>query len=186
LSMSTLMTIEERIAALAATRARISALFDELRALRERVASAKRYSNLNMPRRNINMPRLHILTPELLATVPELLQQGLSKPQIAERFGCTVGTLTVKCSNAKISLRPGGPRKPKPRCLPPIAVEAPPLVPKTLVAGPISREAKAALKARAESKGSNIVRLVSDLLEVIARDNLYDAVLDETKPETVK
>jgi hypothetical protein len=119
------------------------------------------------------------LTAEQLATVPALLLEGLHKPEIAERFGCTVGTLTVKCSKAKISLRAGGPRQPKPKPLPPPPVEAPPLVPKTLVASPITREAKAALKARAESKGKNIVQLVSDLLEVIARDNLYDAVLDD-------
>jgi len=111
------------------------------------------------------MPRPCKLTPELLATIPALLEQGLRKPEIAERFGCTPGTLQVICSLAKISLRPGGPR---PRKSKPIE---PPFF--------ISHKAMLGFRERAAAMGCSETKLARDLLEMIARDNLYDAVLDQ-------
>lgn len=115
------------------------------------------------------MPR-RILTPELLATVPTLLEQGLRKPEIAARFGCTPGTLTVNCSRAKISLRSGGPRPPK--MLP---IEPPCF---------ISRKAMIGFRQRAAAMGCSETKLASELLEMIARDDLYDAVLDPPRPNS--
>ncbi|MGY8683363.1 hypothetical protein Q2941_37135 [Bradyrhizobium sp. UFLA05-153] len=110
---------------------------------------------------------------------------GKSKAEIAEQFGCTVGTLTVTCSKAKISLRRGGRRQPK---QPPLS-EAPPLAPPSLPENEpccfISRRAMTALRKRAAAMGCSETKLVSDLLEVIARDNLYDAVLDD-QPQPTK
>jgi hypothetical protein len=106
----------------------------------------------------------HILTKELLDSVSALIEQGLRPLEIAERFGCTPGTLAVKCSKAKISLRKGGPRQPRP------PVE-------TILT--LSRKATAGLRERAAAMGCPEAKLASDLLEVIARDNLFDAVLDE-------
>jgi hypothetical protein len=110
-----------------------------------------------------------ILTAELLATVPALLEQGLGRAEIAEQFGCTPGTLTVKCSIAKISLRRSGPRQRKQPTLPPVEV---PLA--------ISSKAMERLCKRAAVKGCSETTLASNLLETIARDDLYDAVLDES------
>jgi ADP-dependent phosphofructokinase/glucokinase len=42
----------------------------------------------------------------------------------------------------------------------------------------ISRVAMSRLRQRAEAIGVNEAQLASDLLEVIAQDDLYDAVLD--------
>jgi hypothetical protein len=107
------------------------------------------------------MARQAILTREVLAGIPALVEQGLRKDDIAERLGCKVSTLQVQCSIAGISLR--GPRRFQLRVGVPLT---------------LSREAVASLSARAAAGGSNEAQLASDLLETIARDNLYDAVLD--------
>jgi hypothetical protein len=106
-----------------------------------------------------------ILTNELLANVPALIRLGLGTAEIAERFGCTPSTLQVTCSRNGISLRRSGPR-PRKKLLFETAVT-------------ISPEAMAALSARAAVKGCSETKLASDLLEVIARDDLYEAVLDD-------
>ena len=46
----------------------------------------------------------------------------------------------------------------------------------------LSHEAVVGLRERAASIGCSEMQLASDLLEVIARDNLYDAVLDVSAP----
>ena len=107
------------------------------------------------------MARQAILTREVLAGIPALVDQGLCKGDIAERIGCKVSTLQVRCSIAGISLR--GPKR--------LALRAG--VPLTL-----SREAIASLSMRAAIDGLTEAQLASHLLETIARDRLYDAVLD--------
>ncbi|WP_439400095.1 hypothetical protein ACRQ5Q_41525 (plasmid) [Bradyrhizobium sp. PMVTL-01] len=107
------------------------------------------------------MIRRGILTAEVLATIPALVAQGLRKSEIAERLGCKEATLQVRCSNAGISLRP---RK---------KMQLRPGSPLTL-----SRDTLTSLRARAGFMGCTESELVSDLLKVIAQDNLYDAVLD--------
>src|SRR4051794_8778182 len=129
-----------------------------------------------------------ILTKDVMAGVPELVQKGLSTQAIAARLGCTVGTLKVRCSQKGISLRVPkelkvvpltplvpGPKPPKPsqpqRCF---AFA----VPTTLQ---LSRVAMARLRQRAEATGLTEAELVTTLIEVIAQDDLYDAVLDPAK-----
>ena len=107
------------------------------------------------------MNRRTILTPQVLAGIPTLIAQGLRKADIAKRLGCKESTLQVRCSNAGISLR--GWKRMELRVGNPIT---------------LSHEALAGLRARAASIGCSETQLASDLLEVIARDNLYDAVLD--------
>jgi hypothetical protein len=102
-----------------------------------------------------------ILTAEVLAGIPALIEQGLRRADIAERLGCKLSTLQVRCSNAGISLRG---RKGLELCT------GTPLL--------LSREAMASLRARAAANGCSEAQLASALLEIIARDNLYDAVLD--------
>jgi hypothetical protein len=102
-----------------------------------------------------------ILTAEVLAGIPALIEQGLRRTDIAERLGCRLSTLQVRCSNAGISLRG---RKGLELCT------GTPLL--------LSREAMASLRAWAAANGCSEAQLASDLLETIARDNLYDAVLD--------
>jgi hypothetical protein len=110
------------------------------------------------------MARRGILTPQVLAGIPALVAQGLRKADIAKRLGCKEDTLQVRCSTAGISLsgrklRIGDPLK-------------------------LSHEAVVGLRERAASIGCSEMQLASDLLEVIARDNLYDAVLDVSAPSS--
>jgi hypothetical protein len=108
------------------------------------------------------MGRQVILTQNVLAGIPALVAQGLRKADIAKRLGCKESTLQVRCCNAGISLR-GGTKRLKLR-------DGVPLT--------LSRETLASLGMRAARDGCSEAQLVSDLLETIARDSLYDAVLD--------
>ena len=109
-------------------------------------------------------PRRSILTKDLMAGIPVLVQQGLNAEAIAARLGCTVGTLRVRCSQNHISLRrPGTPRgRGRGRS---IAIQ-------------LSSTALDRFRKRAAATGVSEVKLATDLLEVIAQDDLYDAVLD--------
>ncbi len=126
--------------------------------------------------------RCSILTEDVMDGIQVLVQQGLKAEVIAARLGCTVGTLRVRCSQAKISLRVlkevkvvplvPAPKPPKP---PEQKRSCAFALPTTLQ---LSRVAMSRLRQRAEAIGVNEAQLASELLEVIARDDLYDAVLD--------
>ena len=123
-----------------------------------------------------------IFTKDIVAGIPVLVQQGLSAETIAVRLGCTVGSLRVRCSQAQISLRV--PKEVK--MVPLVPAPEPPkqkrsyglALPTTLQ---LSRVAMSRLRQHAEAIGVTEAQLASDLLEVIARDDLYGAVLDTAK-----
>ena len=129
--------------------------------------------------------RPSILTKDVMAGIPVLVQQGLNAEAIAARLGCTAGTLKVRCSQAQISLRV--PKEVKVVPLVPLApVPTTPkssqskrcfafAVPTTLQ---LSRVAMSRLRQRANAMGVTEAALVTTLLEMIAQDDLYDAVLD--------
>jgi hypothetical protein len=87
------------------------------------------------------------------ALIRALIDQGLSDQEIANKLGCTVGSLRVRCSQLKISLR----RSAK-LFLPQAVLEQ--------------------LIQRANAMGVSATTLAADLLQEITRDDLYDAVLD--------
>jgi hypothetical protein len=87
------------------------------------------------------------------ALIPELIDQGFNDLEIANKLECTVGTLRVRCSQLKISLRR----------------RANVVLPQAILAQ---------LNERAALMGISAPALAADLLEEIARDDLYDAVLD--------
>jgi len=129
--------------------------------------------------------RVSILTKEVMAGIPELVHQGLNAEAIAERLGCSVGTLRVRCSQAQISLRV--PKNIK--VVPLVPSSKPPkqkrsdssssfALPTTLR---LSQVALLRLRRHAEAMGVNEAQLARDLLEAIAQDDLYDAVLDKAK-----
>ena len=131
--------------------------------------------------------RRSILTKDVMARIPGLVQQGLDAEAVAARLGCKVRTLRVRCSQAGVSLR-----VPKEVKVVPLVSLAPApkppkqtrsyafAVPTTLQ---LSRVAMSRLRQRAEATGMTEAALVTKLLEVIAQDDLYDAVLD---PEAKK
>jgi hypothetical protein len=111
-----------------------------------------------------------ILTKAVLATIPEMVVQGgMRADDIAEKLGCNIGTLKVRCSQAKISLRPPGSRRGRPR-----------IDERTIR---LSGDALALLQRRAAASGKTETALARQLLETIARDDLYDAVLDDEPVE---
>ena len=82
--------------------------------------------------------------------------------EIAEALGCKLNTLKVRCSLVQINLRPlGSFRRPREQ--------------RSIK---INKAALQLLKERAAASGKTESALASELLEVIARDNLFDAVLD--------
>ena len=127
------------------------------------------------------------LTKHLMAGIPALVQQGLNAEAIAARLGCTVGTLKVRCSQAQISLRVPKEAKVVPLVsLVPASPAKPPqskrcfafAVPTTLQ---LSKVAMSRLRQRADATGMTEDALVTNLVEVIAQDDLFDAVLDTAK-----
>ena len=108
------------------------------------------------------------ITDDMFARIPALLLEGTTKAEIAAMYGVTLGTLVVLCSQRGISLRKGGPRPKRTNLT--LPDEPLPLSDGVLIS---LREA-----TRAMGKDST-ARLVSDLLEKIASDGLYKAVLDE-------
>ena len=128
--------------------------------------------------------RHFILTKTVMAGIPVLVQQGMAAEAIAARLGCKVGTLKVRCSQAGISLRV--PKEVKVVPMVSASPSEPPqskryfafAVPTTLE---LSRVAMSRLRQRAQATGMTEAELVTKLLEVIAQDDLYDAVLDTAK-----
>jgi hypothetical protein len=106
-----------------------------------------------------------ILTKAVLATIPEMVERdGMRADAIAEKLGCSIGTLKVRCCQARISLRPPGSRCGRPKG-----------DRRTIR---LNSAALALLQKRAAASGKSEAALARELIETIARDNLYDAVLD--------
>ena len=98
------------------------------------------------------------------ALIPYFISEGLSDEEIAARMGWTVGTLRVRCSQLKISLR----RK--------VSTERHIALPKTIVDQ---------LQQYAATMGLSASSLAIELLEAITKDRLYRAVLDRDDGEAV-
>jgi len=104
-----------------------------------------------------------ILTKEVLAGIPAMVARGQRAAEIAEALGCKLNTLKVRCSRARVSLRPlGSIRRPREQ--------------RSIK---INKTALQLLKERAAASGKTESAIARELLEIIARDNLFDAVLDE-------
>ena len=151
------------------------------------------------------MPRPTILTQAALALVADLVDHGHSAAQIASEIGCTLGTLRVRCSQHGISLRrrgtgnreetiaatdlaPSAEVHPAARCK---SVDRVGSVDKSrTVVGSSSVDVRIELKVllpqitteqlrqRGALRGISSSTLASELIMTIARDGLYDAVLD--------
>ena len=103
--------------------------------------------------------RKNKLDPEIIR---ELVGQGLSNIEIANRMGWTIGTLYVRCSQLKISLRRSS-KKVRLKRWPKI---------------PLPDDLFEQLRQRAKIMHVSATELAVALLKEIARDGLYDAVLD--------
>lgn len=99
--------------------------------------------------------------------IRELVGQGLSNIEIANRMGWTVGTLCVRCSHLKISLR---------RSCKKVRLKRWPKI-------PLPDDLFEQLRQRAKIMGVSAVELAVALFKEVARDDLYDAVLDQDDAE---
>jgi DNA-binding CsgD family transcriptional regulator len=135
------------------------------------------------------------IDPEL---IPPMVARGLSPGEIAGEFGCTVGTLRVKCSRLNISLR--RPKDTSKTRSPSDAsadgrpvftgsrrstVNRTALTDKMAIPGnttqfdlALPRVIIDQLQQRAAVMGISAATLAASLLETISRDCLYTAVLD--------
>jgi len=110
-----------------------------------------------------------ILTKEVMAGIPALVAQGMNADTICQMLGCKKPTLKVRCSQEKISLRvPGSPRRRGRATSIGIRLE-PPL--------------RERFQKRANANGISEAALARALLDVIVRDDLFDAVLDTEQPK---
>jgi hypothetical protein len=133
-------------------------------------------NNHNALRRKINVfSRSKTFTPAGILLINRLRDEGRSPAEIAEKLGCALGTLRVRCSQLGISLRQQ--KHTKWRTLPDVLQRE--RGEELTIA--LSARAIDQLRRRAASIGWTEARLVSELLKVIAQDDLYDAVLDERK-----
>jgi len=138
------------------------------------------------------MPRHKIFTARVIQQIQGLIDEGLNVSQIASAIGCTVGTLRVKCSQMQISLREK--RKSShvlTRSDSKIAFHPHIAQKETLSNRRANGKGKASLSLilpleiieqihqRAALRGISDATLAATLLEIIARDDLYSAVLDE-------
>jgi hypothetical protein len=122
--------------------------------------------------------RKKLFTESVLVQIPRWVRKGLNPGEIARNIGCTVGTLRVRCSQEGISLRivsKAASKKRPDRARQTKSARDAEVELKVFVPGSV----RADLHARAASKGISESSLLSALIETIARDDLYDAVLDD-------
>jgi hypothetical protein len=112
--------------------------------------------------------RRAIMTQEMYDAIPGLIAAGVSKIEIAQRYGMTPSSLVVQCSRRGISLSKHGCGR-----LPARSLRLLPEVPLDLEQPVLGK-----LREKARHLGTNEVELIKQLLRTIVFDDLYDAVLD--------
>jgi hypothetical protein len=100
--------------------------------------------------------RPKLFTREILTQIPQWVKSGMTKPEIAERIGTTVPSLSVMCSYYGIPLRSG---------LREFKLSLP-------------AEVKAKLSMKARDLDMTPAQLGALLIESVVDDNLFKAVLD--------
>jgi hypothetical protein len=125
--------------------------------------------------------RKKLFTDSVLAQIPQWMRdEGLSAAQIAEKIGCTVGTLRVLCSRHGISLKQQPSyRQPRRSYRRPRNSDASGDDAHTDITLSLPNKSRFRLNERAGLLGLSDAELVSLLIETIDRDDLYSAVLDD-------
>jgi hypothetical protein len=117
--------------------------------------------------------RPRIFSPLVFSQVSTLVAQGLCAAEIAEKIGCSLGTLRVKCSQHGISLR---------RCCDASGIKSE-RNPHARIVVQLSPNAAVRLQQKARNQGTTGPRLAAAVLEAVVHDNLYDAVIDREASE---
>jgi len=103
--------------------------------------------------------------------IPHLIAEGRSIREIADTIGCRPGSLKVKCAQLGISLRR---RRVLPELKPP-RQKVSPLRPMLVELAP---RIFALFDSKSRAAGVQPQTLAASLLTIIARDDLFNAVLD--------
>jgi hypothetical protein len=110
------------------------------------------------------MPK--IFTPQAFEQISNLVAQGVRAAEIAERIGCTLNSLRVKCSQQGICLR----RRSR---------DASQCKPQERLTINLAGDIAVLFHQQAWKRGVSAPRFAAALLELILRDNLCDAVIDQ-------
>ena len=121
--------------------------------------------------------RRKIFTEENMIKVKTMAEEGYGAAQIAYEIRSTPGSVRVMCSNMKIKLRHTRGSKGGSSC----SV-------RRWITFRLSEEAFLELDRYAKQKEIPVQNLTAQLLEIIGKENLFDAVLDDVpfKPTWVK
>jgi hypothetical protein len=106
-----------------------------------------------------------LFSADVFDQIATMVDRGLNAMEIAARVGCTVGTLRVKCCHYGLSLR----RQ---------AAQSRAFSPHTKLKLKLSRDVVWQLYRQARKERLSGTELATALIEVIVRDELYDAVID--------
>jgi len=107
-----------------------------------------------------------IFTPQAFEQISALVAQGVGAAEIAQKVGCTLNSLRVKCSQQGICLRQRSRVSSKGKPQDHLTIRLP---------GDIA----VLLHQQAWKRGVSAPRFAVALLEVILRDNLCNAVIDQ-------
>jgi hypothetical protein len=132
------------------------------------------------------MGRPAIVTPTALERVAKMVERGVRPAEIANKIGCTLGTLRVRCSQSRISLRhvrftkaDGGRANCPDRC----EAGSASYHTRRRLSLSLPQEALIQFDEWAAMQGMSTTSLAAKLLVAIARDSLFAAVLDESVSE---
>ncbi len=119
--------------------------------------------------KNGNMRKsTRIFSPSVFSQIANFVNHGLSATEIADKIGCKLGTLRVRCSQHGISLRRFPGHRTRARHEPRVQLNL-----------QLSTRIVISLQQQARKEGKTVTKYVALLLEAIARDELYDAVIDQ-------
>ena len=144
----------------------------------EEAAHAQRVTTLQ-----VNEPDMSkkLLTESVLAQIRHWIEvEHLGLAEIAGKVGCTVGTLRVRCSQHGVSLRRSLGAQRQSRGLSARGGTRKALRPHAKLSFALPIDTFTRLKERAGRSGISASTLVQHLIEIIDRDNLYSAVMDDS------
>jgi hypothetical protein len=117
--------------------------------------------------------RRQLLTDHILAQIPQWVRvERLSPDEIARRIGCTVGTLRVRCSHHRISLRLVSTDRRN-------QLDRLDGRPRVRLSLSLPSGVRDRLQEWAALRGISRAKLLTLLIETIDKDSLYGAVLDD-------
>jgi len=129
------------------------------------------------------MGRPVIFTRAVIRQIAPWVHDGARPAEIAQRIGCTVGTLRVRCSQLGISLRRPGTRSSQSNQTVSALARATSSQPAiACFQVTLNQPRMDQFEGSARARGLSSAALAQALFEVIVQDGLYEAILDEELP----